>query len=85
MPKNFTFYNPERHKEIYRQVENANPCAIIAATSRNPELAGGLYPFPLFEDGDFDIPSVFCTEVIGEELAIKAGKTFKLKMKKMWL
>jgi len=69
MPKNFTFFNPEHHKEIYRQVEKTNPDAIIAATSRNPELAGGLYPFPLIEDGDFDIPSVYMTEEEGERLA----------------
>jgi len=69
MPKNFTFFNPDHHREIYRLVEKANPSAIIAATSRNPELAGGLYPFPLIEDGDFDIPSVYMTEEEGERLA----------------
>lgn len=68
MPKNFIFYNPEQHKHIYRLLEEKMPAAIIAATSRNPELAGGIYPFPLIEDGDFDIPSVYMTEEEGERL-----------------
>ena len=69
MPKNFTFYNPDHHKQIYQHLERAHPLAIIAATSRNPELAGGMYPFPLIEDGDFDIPSVYMTEEEGQKLA----------------
>jgi aminopeptidase YwaD len=69
MPKNFPFYNPERHQLIYRLLETKRPQSIIAATSRNPELAGGVYPFPLIEDGDFDIPSVYMTEEEGKKLS----------------
>ncbi|HNZ29524.1 MAG TPA: hypothetical protein PKJ42_05980 [Candidatus Goldiibacteriota bacterium] len=58
MPKNFVFYNPPHHKEIYTLLEQKAPAAIITATGRNPQAAGGVYPFPMFEDGDFDIPSV---------------------------
>lgn len=36
-------------------------------------MMGALYPFPLFEDGDFDIPSVYMTDVEGERLAAYAG------------
>ncbi|MEZ4997668.1 MAG: hypothetical protein R2758_09480 [Bacteroidales bacterium] len=32
---------------------------MIGATGRSSALAGGVYPFPLIEDGDFDIPSVY--------------------------
>jgi aminopeptidase YwaD len=78
MPKNFTFYNPDEHKTIIHLLEVKNPLAIIAATSRNPELAGGLYPFPLIEDGDFDIPSVYMTEEEGERLANYLGKEVSL-------
>lgn len=75
MPKNFPFYNPEHHQHIIRVLETKAPVAIIAATSRNPELAGGMYPFPLIEDGDFDIPSVYMTDVEGEKLLnTQAGK-----------
>ncbi len=38
-------------------------------------LAGGVYPFPLIEDGgDFDIPSVYMTEEEGLKLIPKIGK-----------
>jgi aminopeptidase YwaD len=37
-------------------------------------MAGALYPFPVFEDGDFDIPSVFITEERGNELARHEGR-----------
>lgn len=78
MPKNFVFYNPDHHKKIYALLEEKKPAAIVAATERKPELVGALYPFPLIEDGDFDIPSVYCTDVIGKEIAEETGKSFKL-------
>lgn len=78
MPKNFTFYNPDHHKHIIRQLETKSPLAIIAITSRNPELAGGIYPFPLIEDGDFDIPSVYMTEEEGDKLVNQAGREVSL-------
>lgn len=81
MPKNFVFYNPDHHKKIYSLLEGKQPAAIITVTSKNPQLVGNIYPFPLINDGDFDSPSVYCTEVIGEKIASKAGKPFKLKMK----
>ena len=65
MAKNFPFYNPPEHQHIIRLLEAFRPQAIVAATSRNPEMAGAVYPFPLIEDGDFDIPSVYMTEEEG--------------------
>lgn len=79
MPKNFTFYNPEEHQLIIALLESKKPSAIISATSRNPELAGGIYPFPLIEDGDFDIPSVYMTEKIGDKLSQQLGKLVNLR------
>ena len=78
MPKNFPFYNPEEHQRIYHLLEAKSPLAIIAATSRNPELAGALYPFPLIEDGDFDIPSVYLTEEEGDKLLSHTGHLVSL-------
>ncbi len=78
MPKNFTFYNPEHHQRIVALLEQKAPAAIIAATGRNPELAGAVYPFPLLEDGDFDIPSVYMTDVEGARLAAFAGQEVSL-------
>jgi aminopeptidase YwaD len=75
MPKNFIFYNPEEHKKIISLLEKKNPAAILCATGRNPSLAGGVYPFPLIEDGDFDIPSVYMTDEEGEKLKSLDGES----------
>lgn len=80
MPKNFTFYNPERHKTIIKLLEEKNPIAIIAITTRNPELAGALYPFPLIEDGDFSIPSVYLKEEQGKKLLNRLDSNIYLKI-----
>ena len=79
MPKNFPFYNPDEHRRIIGLLDLKAPRAIIAATTRNPELAGAVYPFPLIEDGDFDIPSVFMTEDEGYRLASHAGQVVTLE------
>jgi aminopeptidase YwaD len=79
MPKNFPFYNPDEHRRIISLLESKAPRAIIAATTRNPELAGAVYPFPLIEDGDFDIPSVYMTEDEGRRLARHAGQVVALE------
>lgn len=73
MPKNFVFYNPEEHQKIIALLEKGKPAAVIGATGRNSALAGGVYPFPLIEDGDFDIPSVFMTEEEGMRLLSLTG------------
>jgi len=79
MPKNFVFYNPEEHQKIIALLEAKQPSAIITATGRNAALAGGVYPFPMFEDGDFDIPSVYMTEEEGRRLATYKDKPVILK------
>ena len=79
MPKNFVFYNPEEHQHIIALLEERKPAAIISATGRNAALAGGVYPFPLIEDGDFNIPSVYMTEEEGERLLHYAGSEAALE------
>ena len=79
MPKNFVFYNPDEHKEIVALLEQSGARAIICATGRNAALAGGVYPFPLIEDGDFDIPSVYMTEEEGKKLLPFVGVKVLLK------
>ena len=74
MPRNFVFYNPESHKKIISLLENSGAKALICATGRNAALAGGVYPFPLIEDGDFDIPSVYMTEEEGQKLLKYMGE-----------
>jgi aminopeptidase YwaD len=78
MPKNFIFYNPQEHQHIISLLEKGEPQVIICATGRNASLAGGVYPFPLIEDGDFDIPSVYMTEEEGSRLVNHSGKTASL-------
>lgn len=78
MPRNFVFYNPEKHRRIISLLDTGRPAAIACATGRNPSLAGGAYPFPLIEDGDFHIPSVYMTDEEGSRLLPFAGDTVKL-------
>ena len=80
MPKNFPFYNPEHHQEIIKNIEKSGCKAIIAATSENPEVAVGEYPFPFIEDGDFDVPYVYMKDEEGEMLEKYAGKRVELKI-----
>ena len=80
MPKNFVFYNPEQHQKIIGLLEDGRPAGIVTATKRSPDMAGSLYPFPLLLDGDFDIPSVYCTDAVGEDLAKLEGELFHLRI-----
>lgn len=81
MPKYFPFYNPEGHQRIIQTLEAKSPRAIVAATARDYAMVGGAYPYPLFEDGDFDIPSVFMTDLDGERLAKRVGDLVVLESK----
>ncbi len=81
MPKNFVFYNPEAHQNIITLLENSGCKALCCATGRNSATAGGIYPFPLIEDGDFDVPSVYMTEEEGERLLKFHGKSLSLLSK----
>ena len=81
MPRNFVFYNPEEHQQLIAALDNSGLKAIICATGFNPTLAGGVYPFPMFEDGDFDIPSVYMKDTEGDKLLAEAGKTVFLASK----
>ena len=78
-PKNFPFWNPEEHQHIIAILEHKMPKALLCATERNSATAGGVYPFPLFEDGDFDIPSVYMKDTEGEKLLTCIGKTVTLE------
>jgi aminopeptidase YwaD len=82
MPKNFPFYNPDHHQRIIRLLETRQPLAIIAATARDPDMVGGaIYPFPLIEDGDFNIPSAYMTDEEGQRLAEYAGQEIFLEIR----
>jgi aminopeptidase YwaD len=80
MPKNFVFYNPDHHKKIISLLEMKHPAGIITATNKNPKLVGAIYPYPMIFDGDFNIPSVFCTAEEGDIISKKKGEKFYLKI-----
>ena len=80
MPKNFVWYNPEHHQRIIALLESRKPAGIVTATERKPEQVGALYPFPLIVDGDFDIPSVYCKDTVGDMLASIEGEAVQLRI-----
>jgi aminopeptidase YwaD len=80
-PKNFVFYNPDHHRKVTSLLEMKKPAAIITATRQNPDQAGALDPFPLIVDGDFDIPSVFCSDEQGQRLERHVGETVDLDIR----
>ncbi|MDI6694969.1 MAG: M28 family peptidase [Anaerolineales bacterium] len=63
MPKNFVFWNPEEHQTIIRLLEEKRPLAVLAISPQETH-----YP-PVFEDGDFALPSVTLPVSAGERLA----------------
>jgi aminopeptidase YwaD len=81
LPKSFPFYKSESHQHLIATLEGKAPLAIIAATGRDPSLAGGLSPFPLIEDGDVLVPSVYMTEADGDRLAGAVGEPVRLSIR----
>ncbi len=79
-PKDYPFYTVEEHAEIIRLLEGGGTAAMIAATGRDPQMVGNIYPFPFTEDGNFNVPSVFIRDVDGERLAGYAGQEIELSI-----
>jgi len=61
MPKDFPFYFPDEHREVYKIIEEINPNGILAVTGK--DTSSGLNPFPLFEDSNMEIPSAFVANI----------------------
>jgi len=51
MPKNFRFWNPEEHQKIVLLLEAQEPAALVTISFHEEQAT------PIFEDGDFDIPT----------------------------
>ena len=79
-PKSFDFVEAPEHRRIYELLEGGSPVAIVSATGRGGGMDGGRYPYPLIEDGDFDLPNVFTTDRVGEELEALAGQEARLRI-----
>lgn len=59
VPKGFTIYNPEHHRHIISLLEQKKPSAVITVRMQKEN------DLPLFNDWDFNIPSVTVTPEIG--------------------
>ena len=59
-PKNHPFYYPDEDRAVIERLENQKPKAIVAMTGQSQ--LSGLNPFPMFEDGNFAIPSAYLSE-----------------------
>jgi len=79
-PKNFVFYNPPEHQRVYAALEAQAPAAVVALTTRNPAAAGAVHPFPLIEDGDFDVPNAFVDAGEGAPLLERAGESASVRV-----
>jgi aminopeptidase YwaD len=84
MPKDFPFYFPEEHKNIYETIEKAKPSCVIALTGKSSLC--GLDPFPFFEDGPQEIPSAYVSErligkiITGKEAIIEISSSVERKI-----
>ena len=65
-PKEYPFYYPDEHRYLIELFERKQPAVIIAATGKHALC--GLQPFPLFEDGNFLIPTAYVPEAMFKEL-----------------
>lgn len=65
MPKSMTFWNPEEHQAIIRELEQKQPLAVITVSF----LAD--VPVPIIQDGDFNVP---CGTVKGKFLSLLLNK-----------
>lgn len=61
-PKNFKFVTIEEQQHILALLERGKPAAIIAVSPQEKN------PAPIFEDGDFEIPSVTVASDVGAQL-----------------
>lgn len=75
-PKDYPFYYPDEHKLLIDLLEKKEPAAIIAVTAKHPLC--GLEPFPLFEDGNFLIPSAFMSQSEFESIKESEGEEASL-------
>lgn len=81
MPKKFPFFKVDEQQQVIALLEQKSPLALVTACPPSPGMSGGLYPTPLFEDGDFDIPSCFLSQEDGERLARYAGQEVRLEIR----
>ena len=80
LPRGFTFLDEPEHRRIYALLEDGGAVGVIGATGRGGGMGGGLYPYPLIEDGDFDIPNAYTSDEVGRHLATLGGQQAHLRI-----
>ncbi len=80
MPTNYPFYNPDEHRRIISLLNGGLPSAVVSAPAPSPTSVGAVYPYPLIEDGDFNIPLAHMTAEEGQRLAALAGRMVDLQI-----
>jgi aminopeptidase YwaD len=73
MPKNFKFWNPEEHQKIVHLLESKGPTALVTISFHEEQAT------PIFEDGDFNIPTAVVSKK-NSELLLKSPGIISLKM-----
>jgi aminopeptidase YwaD len=79
-PKGFPFYEAPELRRILAAIEAAAPAAVVAATGRNPGFAGSLYPFPLIEDAEVEVPHAYLRDEDGAALLVHVGDEAHLRL-----
>jgi aminopeptidase YwaD len=80
LPRGFDFVDEPDHRRIHSLLEDGGAAGIIGATGRSGGMGGGLYPYPLIEDGDFDTPNAYVTDETGRLLAAFGGEEARLRI-----
>jgi aminopeptidase YwaD len=80
MPRDYPFYFPDEHKEIYDAIEEINPKGIITVSGQDP--ASGLNPFPIFDDANMAIPTAYVSGLGGIDLQKEATLVIKSSVNK---
>jgi aminopeptidase YwaD len=73
-PKDYPFYGSDRDARIVERLEGGGAVAVLAVTGRAPELVGAVEPFPLIEDGAFQVPTGNLRDVEGAALLTALGR-----------
>lgn len=71
MPKNFRWYNPEHHQQIITMLETECPTAILTVSMDQA------HPIPVFDDGDFDIPSAV---ILAHDAEVIVSKNLPIRL-----
>lgn len=73
--RNFDVFKEDYQEEIFEFLENNEPLAIITISHKEDQV------MPLFEDSDFNIPSVTVSKTVGEKILNAGASKLTLTIK----